>query len=211
MLANYNTTQLKAQSFFTGEDSTRIIKSPNGLELNEQQSQFILWAMEWVYQNLEQDRRDLNTTQKFRLLTGYPGVGKSTTVITLVALLQLAELKVCLATPTHQAKEVLLEMALDNNVKVPVKTIYSLLGLRPEITDDGEEVFVKDPSVNSTIGDYDFIVLDEASMINKLLWTILSNTSIVRCVCAWETLTNYARLSLRKNHQYLLKLPNNSS
>lgn len=184
MLANYNTTQINAEGFFIGEGDTRRIKSPNGLELNEQQSQFIMWAMEWLYQNLEQDRRDLTIAQKFRLLTGYPGVGKSTTVITLVALLQLAKLKVCLATPTHQAKEVLLEMALDNNVRVPVKTIYSLLGLRPEITDDGEEVFVKDPSVSSSIGDYDFIVLDESSMINKLLWTILSNTlDCPLCLC----------------------------
>lgn len=163
-------------NYTTNPDGTRRLISPNGLELNEQQTEFVIWAMEWVYNNIEIPREELGVNSRFRLLTGYPGVGKSTACITLVSLLKLAKLKVCLAAPTHQAKEVLIEMALENDVQVPCKTIYSLLGLRPEISDDGEETFVKDPSVTPSLGEYDFIVYDEASMTNRLLWTILKNT-----------------------------------
>lgn len=164
------TTNSDIAAYFSSTNPKRLI-SPSGLELTEEQSQFVYWAMKWVYDSAFIERSELTTNTRFRLLTGLPGCGKSTCSMTLIAMLKLLKFKICLAAPTHQAKEVLIEMAIENNISVPCKTIYSLLGLRPEITEDGEEVFVKDRSTIATLGDYDFVILDEVSMLNLNLWT----------------------------------------
>jgi ATP-dependent exoDNAse (exonuclease V) alpha subunit len=42
--------------------------------------------------------------------------------------------------------------------------------LRPEITNDGKQIFVKDPKTPSKFAMYDLIIIDEASMIDDALF-----------------------------------------
>jgi exodeoxyribonuclease-5 len=155
-------------------EKKRLI-SPSGLELSEEQSEFVYWAMQWVYDCQQRGKDELLFSDKFRLLTGFPGTGKSTGVMTLIAILQLLKFKICLAAPTHQVKDVLIMMASENKVSVPVKTIHSLMGLRPTINDDGDEVFVIDEQGLVAVGEYDLIVVDECSMNGEEIWGKLKN------------------------------------
>lgn len=101
---------------------------------------------------------------RFYVLEGAAGTGKSTVVIEILKLFH--GYKVCVAAPTHTAKEVISEMT-----GRPGLTVHTLLGLRPDL--DLANYDPNNPTYSAQskeqIGDYDFIVIDEGSMINKLL------------------------------------------
>lgn len=93
----------------------------------------------------------------FVILTGGPGTGKTTTIKTIIAVMQMLDLKIALAAPTGRAAKRMTEVT-----GLEAKTIHRLLGTLPEnngqITAFSHDE--KDPL------DADVIIIDEASMID---------------------------------------------
>lgn len=87
--------------------------------------------------------------------------------------------KVCVTAPTHKALRV-----LENSSGRKGMTIQSLCGLKPEV--DVEDYDIENPSFK-VIGEqkmrsYKLVVIDECSMINPGLFTLLVKTAI-QCRC----------------------------
>lgn len=111
------------------------------------------------------------------LVQGFAGTGKSYLVNKFIEWFTLESdtlfQNVAVTAPTHKAVKVLKKMSLDNNLpteKVDYSTLHSILGLRPQINDQGEQIFVKDPMLKSKFALYDLIIVDEASMIDDKLF-----------------------------------------
>lgn len=77
---------------------------------------------------------------------------------------------VVVSAPTHKAKKVIMNTTGKNG-----QTLHSLLGLRPDINLD--EFNPNDPKFNPIaiprITDYNFVIIDEASMINQELYDLI--------------------------------------
>jgi ATP-dependent exoDNAse (exonuclease V) alpha subunit len=77
---------------------------------------------------------------------------------------------VVVSAPTHKAKKVLM-----NTTDRDAQTLHSLLGLRPDV--DLDNFNPNDPEfgpiADPKIGDYDFVIIDEASMINQELYNMI--------------------------------------
>lgn len=80
----------------------------------------------------------------------------------------------CVVTaPTHKAVKVLKKFGIknkNNREDIVYSTLHSVLGLKPEITQDGTQVFVRDIKMKSKFALYDLIIIDEASMIDDNLF-----------------------------------------
>jgi hypothetical protein len=80
---------------------------------------------------------------------------------------------VAVSAPTHKAKKV-----ISNTTGKDALTLHSLLGLRPDLDLDdfnpNNPQFL--PIASPKIGDYDFIIIDEASMINVDLYAMIKKT-----------------------------------
>lgn len=110
-------------------------------------------------------------------LSGYAGTGKTFIMRHLVRYL-ITE-KVCVTAPTHKALRV-----LENSSGRKGMTIQSLCGLRPDV--DIEDYDIENPSFK-VIGEqkmrnYKLIIIDECSMINPGLFTLLVKTAM-QCKC----------------------------
>lgn len=110
-------------------------------------------------------------------LSGFAGTGKTFIMRHLVRYL-ITE-KVCVTAPTHKALRV-----LENTSGRKGMTIQSLCGLRPDV--DIEDYDIENPSFK-VIGerkmvDYRLVIVDECSMINPSLFTLLVKTAI-QCKC----------------------------
>lgn len=139
------------------------------------QGDFLRDTQEWFLRVSPLQRESLPRDERFAILTGFPGTGKSTIVVELIKVLKSRQIRVLLAAPTHPAKNILLDFLAEQNVKVPTRTIHSILGLKPEVNDLGEERFVQSGEPLD-FSDYDLLIIDEASMIDRYLWAILTTT-----------------------------------
>lgn len=101
---------------------------------------------------------------RFYVLEGAAGTGKTTVVQELIRLFH--GYKLCVAAPTHTAKEVIAEMTGKKGL-----TVHNLLGLRPDL--DLKTYDPANPSYSTQskeqIADYDIVFIDEGSMVNKAL------------------------------------------
>lgn len=93
--------------------------------------------------------------RKVTVLTGGPGTGKTTTVRTVIELLERYRCRYALASPTGRAAKRLTE-----TTGRPAKTVHRLLGYNPA------EGFRHD---ETELLDVDLLVVDEASMLDLLL------------------------------------------
>ena len=100
-------------------------------------------------------------------LAGFAGTGKSTIV---KKILDTYHRGVVVSAPTHKAKKVIM-----NTTGRDGTTLQALLGLRPDL--DLDNFNPNDPKFNPIaipkITDYNFIIIDEASMINKELYDMI--------------------------------------
>jgi energy-coupling factor transporter ATP-binding protein EcfA2 len=113
---------------------------------------------------------------QFFVISGAAGVGKTTMMRMLTRVLKKKKpgIKICMSAPTNKAVSVLRTSV--NDFSIDFKTIYSLLGLRMEATGAIKEL--KDKG-QTTIENYDLVVLDEGSMVSEeLLEYIESKTAI---------------------------------
>jgi len=132
--------------------------SPPPLLLTEQQQA----AVRALQHFLSDDEK------KLFLLAGYPGTGKSTTIVQVVQLLIAgAGLKVVLTAPTNKAVAVLKQMASEQGLRVDCMTIHQLLGL--SLIKRGNEKALERTS-SSYLELFDLVVVDECSMVNRDLW-----------------------------------------
>jgi exodeoxyribonuclease V alpha subunit len=93
-------------------------------------------------------------SENFSVLTGGPGVGKTTTTLVLVKLLEAMKLKVLLAAPTGRAAQRMMEV-----VGKESKTIHRLLEWQMGKFKKNEEHPL----------DVDFLIVDECSMLDITL------------------------------------------
>jgi hypothetical protein len=119
------------------------------------------------YDGINKIRQWLKNGQTFFTLAGYAGTGKSTCI---KKILDEYRHNVVVSAPTHKAKKVLI-----NTTDMPAQTLHSLLGLRPDV--DLDNFNPNDPEFGPIaapkIGDYDFVIIDEASMINQELYNMI--------------------------------------
>lgn len=115
----------------------------------------------------------------FFLLTGSAGTGKSTITNEFIKWYNANKGStlddVVVTAPTNKAVRVLKTMA--GKTKTEYKTLHSLLGIRPVVNDNGEEVFENDPNVKSTIFNFGCIIVDESSMLDDFVFDELVNQS----------------------------------
>ena len=113
----------------------------------------------------------LALSSKFMVITGGPGVGKTTIINTILDILEAEELKVLLCAPTGRAAK-----RLSEATGMEAKTIHRLLEFDP---------FVRDFRRGSSWPlEADLVIVDEASMIdvmlmNRLLAAISSRSALI--------------------------------
>jgi exodeoxyribonuclease V alpha subunit len=118
-------------------EAVAIAEAESGIPLDEVQRQAV----------------DLALTSKAVVITGGPGVGKTTLVRALVAVFEAADLEISLAAPTGRAAKRLAE-----NTGRSAQTIHRLLEMSPQSLD-----FQRD---EENPLDADVVILDEASMVD---------------------------------------------
>ena len=129
--------------------------------------------------NEEQDEAliDLSAFENIYVLKGYAGTGKTTVITRWVESVRQRPLDwpkgkfwrkplIVLTAPTNKATNVLREKAEEIKLPVDVSTIHSLLSLKMK-WQEGVQVLVKDSKGEDDFSDYDYVVIDEASMLDK--------------------------------------------
>lgn len=135
------------------------LQLPNGkvITFNSEQFEGLVKIKDW-----------LKNGQTFFTLAGYAGTGKSTII---KKVLDNYRYGVVVSAPTHKAKKVVMNMTGKDG-----QTLHGLLGLRPDVNLD--EFNPNDPKFNPIaiprITDYNFVIVDEASMINQELFTMIN-------------------------------------
>lgn len=137
-----------------------MLPSGKVITFNEEQYEGLKKIKHWLKNN-----RDNN--QKFFILAGYAGTGKTTVI---KKILDDYRGGVVVSAPTHKAKKVIINTTGEDG-----QTLHSLLGLRPDINLD--EFNPNDPKFNPIaiprITDFNFVIIDEASMINQELYDLI--------------------------------------
>jgi ATP-dependent exoDNAse (exonuclease V) alpha subunit len=139
-----------------------------GIELSEQQWH-ALQALETF----------IHSDEKIYLLTGYAGTGKTTLLQALIARLQQQRdgRPIVLTALSNKATKVLQAMAYRWGCEVDCMTCCKLLGLKPVIDKEtGGQTFEPDRDRKNLTTEYDLVVVDECSMINEEMWTLLVNS-----------------------------------
>ena len=140
----------------------QILKSP--FKLNEQQ--------ESALNLIINDFININKFQTFTL-NGYAGTGKTSIINLVEQYLLLADKSVLFCSPSNKANIILKKKTIFS----PVITIHRLLNLKPfipleDFSLDNLEFIVDEEAKKSSII-YDYVIVDESSMINDDLYDYL--------------------------------------
>lgn len=115
--------------------------------------------------------------QKSFLLKGFAGTGKTSLMQSLVRILSGMrrysesifddlKIRVVVTAPTHKAVQVLAEKLDQSGLgHIEAMTIHSLLGLKPTVGESERQVLKKDKNSKNKAKRFDFVVIDEVSMI----------------------------------------------
>ena len=147
----------KKKVFEPVEDNQLYLPTGKLITFNDEQYEGINKIRAW----LKEDKNFLFT------LAGYAGTGKTTCI---KKILDEYHGAVVVSAPTHKAKKVIIA-----TTDVEGKTLHSLLGLRPDVDIDNYNPNFPQfgPIADPTIVDYDFVIIDEASMINDELYKLI--------------------------------------
>lgn len=138
-IANASSDRLASFSHVDWDKAFVWLKGVTGANLADQQSRAVRMAL----------------TEKFGVLTGGPGCGKSYTVSAIIRLAEAKGGKIVLAAPTGRAAKRLTELTGHD-----ATTLHRLLQLRP----GGDAVYDRDNPLEA-----DLVVVDEASMLDVIL------------------------------------------
>lgn len=115
--------------------------------------------------------------ERMFLLLGYAGTGKSTCIWSWCEKIRSSKRAfIAFSAPTNKAVNVLKKISpISHSSRIHFSTIHQILGLTSQIDNEGNETFKPQRSYGSTCSfpAYDFIVIDEASMINAEMWKLL--------------------------------------
>ena len=107
-------------------------------------------------------------SHRFFRLSGYAGTGKSFLICHLIKWLADLEFAFVAAAPTNKAAKSLKQLAISVGITIDVKTVAQLLGQQPEINEEtGLEEFTINSNSDARFDDYEIIIIDEFSMINR--------------------------------------------
>lgn len=132
----------------SGVDIEKVIdhaEEKSGISLAEEQREAVRQAM----------------TNGLLIITGGPGTGKTTTINTIIKILQNEEKEIVLAAPTGRAAKRMTE-----TTGMEAQTIHRLLGINFVNQDSRHQTF--DKNEDNPI-DTDVIIIDESSMVDILL------------------------------------------
>ena len=116
----------------------------------------------------------MKSPNQLMTLEGFGGTGKSFIVNMIVEhFIYNNGYAVGIGALTHKAVFVLTRMAEFHSENLEYKTIHSILGVKPWMDDKGGEHFIKDKKAECRVGDYDIIIVDEASMLDDKLFSYL--------------------------------------
>lgn len=114
-----------------------------------------------------------NVFDRFFILKGSAGTGKTTVITHFLTSLEKSNLKIAFSATTNKAVSVLKQMSpfKDNN-KYSYLTIHKLLNIKRKINKDGKEEFniIQDNKKlikSLSIYEYDIIIIDECSMLSN--------------------------------------------
>jgi len=134
------------------------LQLPNGKIITFNKEQF---------DGLNKIKHWLNNGDTFFTLAGYAGTGKSTII---KKVLDNYRYGVVVSAPTHKAKKVVMNTTGEDG-----QTLHALLGLRPDV--DLDNFNPNNPKFNPIaipkITDFNFVIIDEASMINQELYDLI--------------------------------------
>lgn len=117
-----------------------------------------------------------NSEENEFLLTGYAGTGKTYTLVK--TLQEVKGLKVCFTAPTNPAAKVARKMAKEQQLDLNISTTHSLLELKQKYDSISGEVFYEeDKRKTGKVMNYDAVVVDESSMVNKQLRGMLKEVA----------------------------------
>lgn len=137
-------------------DLTLNLPNGNTITFTPEQTQGIIKMREW-----------LKSSNQFFTLAGYSGTGKSTLIKKIIDEFRG---RLCVSAPTHKAKKV-----ISSTTGIEGETLHSILGLRPDVSlDEFSPNFpIFNPIAPPRMGDYNLIIIDEASMINEDLFKLI--------------------------------------
>jgi len=141
----------------TEQDNQLLLPSGKLITFNSEQYDGLSKIRAWLKAN--------NVT--FFTLAGYAGTGKSTII---KKILDEYNWGVVVSAPTHKAKKVVMNTTGEDGM-----TLHGLCGLRPDVNLDefnpNSPIF--NPIAIPRITDYNFVIIDEASMINNELFELI--------------------------------------
>lgn len=120
------------------------------------------------------------------VLKGYAGTGKTFLVKRIIEYITATYIKrkIAITAPTNKAVQVLqadapfntdegkgpvLEDIFNAEARLTYSTIHKLLGLKEQITNTGEQKFTPNPKDKNDITNYQYLILDEVSMLDDAI------------------------------------------
>jgi len=107
----------------------------------------------------------IDGNEKMLLLNASAGTGKTYLISYLVN--SLSTKKICVATPTHKSKQVVISKLNEfGEIKQDIETIHKILSYSGSIDEYGNKVFKQNKYIKIN-WKYDLIIIDECSMLSK--------------------------------------------
>jgi exodeoxyribonuclease-5 len=167
-----------------------------------------------------------NPVEDAVVLRGYAGTGKTFLVKRLIQYIGLTDERCMIAcgAPTNKAVKVLFhsvgdamqgyifEDIFNSASKLTYSTIHKLLGMKERVTDDGEQIFLPDALNKSELSKYNYLIVDEVSMLDdKLCKDILKYSKHIRIIFMGDPaqippVNRADSIPFKANHGYNFKL-----